>query len=924
MCDKEIKLVSMLRKLLIISSMSLTLSSCGILEKTPLSENSNVSTKQVQGSINSLSSVKEDIPRKVIQTLHISNYHKQEIELLISLSSEGDIDASYQLAKAYINGHSVNIDYKLAFELLSYAASKNHSIAQLDLGYYYETGGIDLNINTQLAKYWYEESAEQKNLTAINNLGVFYANGIASDKNTNLAIELYSYAFSEGYIPAICNLGKLYRDLIKPNDVDAAVRLFEIGANFNETSCLFQLGYTFTTAKKNYAKAIYWYEKAAKNNDRDALSNLGLIYNNGDSGFHDPIKAMSYYQQAATLGSHTALVGLGTMFEHGEGVEVDYQRAKFYYEEAIDKGNVQAIHNLAYLYSEGNGVKQNKKMAIEKYRLAINKGNNPYSHFNLGRMYLNGQDLTQDFDLALMHFNSSFLAGYIPAVCAAGNVFQYSKGMIDFDKAISMYNIGADKNEKLCLLELGNLYSSKIINFEKAFTYYSKAAEQHSKEAYFNLGVMYQFGNKYIEKNSFVAKEMYEKAINLGDTISLSNIGYLYESGELGKVEYKIAYEYYLKGNEYNNPQSINNLATFYKDGIIVKKDINKAIKLYKKAAELGNDFANTNLGKLYLNGDGVRKNTALALKYFESASLLGSNNASYFAGEIYLKSEAVEKNIEKALHYMTLAYEQGNIEAPYFLGDFYKEGMHIKIDISKALFWYQKALDVGMLDSINPMAEIYWKGIGVPVDHDRAIALISHLATLQNYNIASFLGEHFYYGINIEQDYDKAKHYFTIAADKNDYIAINNLGSIYQKGQGVSIDLEKAEQFYLRSALIGLPDAMYNLSLLYKDRNDPNLAFYWMEKASESVDLPNAVYQLGLMYQDGYGTPQNNDSALKQFLKAADIGMYEAMYMAGKQLIDANNYELGISLLNKSAEYEYAPAIELLDRINLDQKTYN
>ncbi len=58
---------------------------------------------------------------------------------------------------------------------------------------------------------------------------------------------------------------------------------------------------------KDYAKAIYWLEKAAAQNLDAAFTNIGLCYSNGYGVGQDKYKALEYYEKAAALGSKKAL-----------------------------------------------------------------------------------------------------------------------------------------------------------------------------------------------------------------------------------------------------------------------------------------------------------------------------------------------------------------------------------------------------------------------------------------------------------------------------------------------------------------------------------------------------------------------------------------------------------------------------------------
>ncbi len=62
---------------------------------------------------------------------------------------------------------------------------------------------------------------------------------------------------------------------------------------------------------EDYARAAYWYRKAADAGNVDAMYNLGRMYENGQAvGVRDPAHAREFYNKAAALGNAEAKAGL--------------------------------------------------------------------------------------------------------------------------------------------------------------------------------------------------------------------------------------------------------------------------------------------------------------------------------------------------------------------------------------------------------------------------------------------------------------------------------------------------------------------------------------------------------------------------------------------------------------------------------------
>ena len=68
------------------------------------------------------------------------------------------------------------------------------------------------------------------------------------------------------------------------------------------------------------AEAIKWFEKAANQENTDALFMLGAIYQNGMGVSVNLNKAANLYQKASNKGDIAATRELGTMYLLGNGV----------------------------------------------------------------------------------------------------------------------------------------------------------------------------------------------------------------------------------------------------------------------------------------------------------------------------------------------------------------------------------------------------------------------------------------------------------------------------------------------------------------------------------------------------------------------------------------------------------------------------
>ena len=80
-------------------------------------------------------------------------------------------------------------------------------------------------------------------------------------------------------------------------------------------------------APQDYAAAVSWYRKAADQRYAAAQTNLGRMYENGQSVPQDYLAAVSLYRKAADQGSAIAQFNLALMYNSGQGVPEDYSAA---------------------------------------------------------------------------------------------------------------------------------------------------------------------------------------------------------------------------------------------------------------------------------------------------------------------------------------------------------------------------------------------------------------------------------------------------------------------------------------------------------------------------------------------------------------------------------------------------------------------
>lgn len=105
----------------------------------------------------------------------------------------------------------------------------------------------------------------------------------------------------------------------------------------------------FYVEKKNYAKAISWFQKAANHGYAPAEDGLALVYYKGLGVPQNYIKAAYWYKKAAQQGNISAEYTLGLMYANGQGVDKNNKAAIYWWQKAAaqggEYGNI-ARHNI--------------------------------------------------------------------------------------------------------------------------------------------------------------------------------------------------------------------------------------------------------------------------------------------------------------------------------------------------------------------------------------------------------------------------------------------------------------------------------------------------------------------------------------------------------------------------------------------------
>lgn len=398
----------------------------------------------------------------------------KEVWLLQRAASRGDVVSLMRLAKLY---QETLEEEKIAF----------HSIST---GAYYQ----------KICELC-EVAAKQGNPEAQYKVADCYYTGYGFPKDEDIAVKWLHKAIAQDFLKAKLRLARVYENLGR----NANSKFFDLKKSFywNEQASKqgspiadYRLGMSYYKGEgvaRDYKNALFYLDRAATANNRDAQVALGNFYEDCNISFCDDVKARYWYEKAAYNNERVAQYQLGVFYEKGRGGSQDYEKAKYWYQQAEDWDFEKAELALGRLYKEGKGGARNYKEAMIHYDKAT-AHINPVAEYNMGLLY----EIDKNQILADSYFKRAFNAyktfdkqtmddDLRPEVeYTMGNLYYYGRGVTqNINQAISWWTISANHGCSSASLALGRLYSQNIEtpkNLVKAKIWLEKALEQGDLE----------------------------------------------------------------------------------------------------------------------------------------------------------------------------------------------------------------------------------------------------------------------------------------------------------------------------------------------------------------------------------------------------------------------------------------------------------
>jgi hypothetical protein len=126
------------------------------------------------------------------------------------------------------------------------------------------------------------------------------------------------------------------------------------------------------------------------------------------------------------------------------------------------------------------------------------------------------------------------------------------------------------------------------------------------------------------------AAKLFTKYYNsaLMNAENLAKLGWIYERGEAGEIDYARAVAAYRKAQFKGNIRVLTDLGLLYESGLGVRKDLNMAFKFFQESADKGEIEGIYHLARMFELGIGVKQDKSKSLELYTIAANVGHIDA--------------------------------------------------------------------------------------------------------------------------------------------------------------------------------------------------------------------------------------------------------------------------------------------------------
>ena len=191
--------------------------------------------------------------------------------------------------------------------------------------------------------------------------------------------------------------------------------------------------------KKDYSKALEWYEKAAAQGHAGAQFKMGQCCYKGLGTEQDLNKALEWYETAGKNGHSLAACTAGDMYYNGDGVEKDLYKAKEWYEQTREHAGKSKLYDINKELDTKLSTKEIRE--YEKQLESNAENGNVGAMLALADWYSNGKNVRPSMETARFWANQALAEGSKSAPHQIGVILERSG---DPRNAVKWFKNGAD------------------------------------------------------------------------------------------------------------------------------------------------------------------------------------------------------------------------------------------------------------------------------------------------------------------------------------------------------------------------------------------------------------------------------------------------------------------------------------------------
>lgn len=336
---------------------------------------------------------------------------------------QGNAKASHQIAKKYEKGDGLSPSLPRALGWYMRASLGGEEEATVDLVRYYAEDGTDLS--KAHARFFLEKVRGRRLLTG------HYQRKLG--KGESVAPKSDKLLFGE----ELCELGKQAEDL---EEFEIALFLFREAEERKSAEAIYRIGLCFekgTGLKKDYAQAAICYKRAAEAGYSPAMTQLGLLLRDKNTGSAAPQNTLEWLQKAAEAGEPDAEYALGCAYFDGGVAERSLRAARYWFAKAAAHGHAEAKERSEQLaaameevYEKGLSAKEAgaQEDAFRLFSIAADMGHRD-ARFQLGLCYQMGAGVRRNAKKAVELYTLAVKAGNMEAVFYLGNCYMQGDGV---------------------------------------------------------------------------------------------------------------------------------------------------------------------------------------------------------------------------------------------------------------------------------------------------------------------------------------------------------------------------------------------------------------------------------------------------------------------------------------------------------------